>query len=57
MTTKQQKSFIRKLNELADIAEREGLLLPNGAMVDGLLGSMASDLEVEVFPKMNGGGE
>ena len=51
MTRKQQQSFLRKLNALADTAEKYELLLPNGAMVDQLLGSIANDLQVEVFAK------
>ena len=48
-TAAQQRKFLHALNELADIAEQWELLLPNGAMVDQLLGSIASDLQVEVW--------
>jgi hypothetical protein len=38
------RSLVKQLDKLADKAEALGLLLPNGAMVDQLLGNIANDL-------------
>ena len=42
------RSLVKKLNQLADSAERLGLLLPNGALVDQLLGNIANDLDLMI---------
>lgn len=38
--------FIRQLNKLAEQADRLEIRLPNGGEVGGLLGSMATDLQM-----------
>jgi hypothetical protein len=44
LNDKRIKEVIKQLEKLADRADELGLLLPNGAEVGSVLGSMASDL-------------
>ena len=41
------KTIARKLHDLADLADRHGLSLGNGGDVASLLGTIASDLELQ----------
>ncbi len=46
MKTAFQIRFLRQLKKLAQQADRADILLPNGAEVGSLLGSMADDLQL-----------
>lgn len=46
MKVSAQIRFIRQLNKLAEQADRLEIRLPNGGEVGGLLGSIATDLQM-----------